>query len=374
MKDKKTKVAKEPVRIRLKKLKDGNQSIYFDIYRDGQRSYEFPKLYIIPEKTEADKEKNRETLKIANKIKNKKILELDNTEHGFETKADTERQKTNIVDYINTLAEKYKEEGKKSMFYQFCGLAAKLTEYKGNKIQARHINKEFCRGFIDHLKKDKTIQQGTAHAYSRLMNVVINRAMQEEIMNYNPMRQLSRNEQIKKQQSAIEFLTIEELRTLSETPCTNEEVKRAFLFSCFCGLRYSDVKALQWQDIKTDNDGEYYIKYQQLKTQKHEILQLSREAIKQLPEHEKGDYVFSLPQNGYCNTIIAGWALAAGIDKKVTFHVARHTNATLLLSLGAQIETVSKLLGHSDIKTTQIYAKVIDEKKREAVNKLDNIL
>ena len=84
--------------------------------------------------------------------------------------------------------------------------------------------------------------------------------------------------------------------------------------------------------------------------------------------------IFNLPNNFATNQILAGWALAAGIKKRVTFHVSRHTNATLLLSLGASIETVAKLLGHSDIKTTQIYAKVIDHNKRAAVNMLDGIV
>ena len=80
-----------------------------------------------------------------------------------------------------------------------------------------------------------------------------------------------------------------------------------------------------------------------------------------------------LSNNFATNQVLAGWALAAGIKKRVTFHVSRHTNATLLLALGVPIETVAKILGHSDIKTTQIYAKVIDQNKRAAVSKLDGL-
>jgi site-specific recombinase XerD len=86
------------------------------------------------------------------------------------------------------------------------------------------------------------------------------------------------------------------------------------------------------------------------------------------------DTIFKLPGNGITNTTIQSWAFSAGITtKRVTFHVGRHTNATLLLSLGTPIETVSKILGHSEIKTTQIYAKVIDKNKREAAEKLGNM-
>jgi integrase len=355
-------------------LKNGNKSIYLDIYRDGQRTYEFLKLYVVPVHSEQDKDKNRETLLLANKIKNRKILELDSTEHGFESKAGSEKQKTNLSDYINELAKNYKDGEKTSMYYSFRGLGKKLQEYKGNKITLKQLNKEYCKGFIEYLKKDKTISRGTAYQYSGLLNIVINRAMQDDILSNNPMRTISRGDKIKKAESNVEYLTIEELRQLSETPCISDTAKKAFLFSCFSGLRYSDIQALKWDDIKKDNNGEYYIKYQQEKTDKIENLQISKEAIKQLPERSENEQVFSLMQNGYLNKIIAGWALAAGITKKVTFHVARHTNATLLMSLGVEIETVSKILGHSDIKTTQIYAKVIDERKREAVRKLDDII
>jgi len=116
------------------------------------------------------------------------------------------------------------------------------------------------------------------------------------------------------------------------------------------------------------------IKYTQQKTRKNEYLQIPDEALKYVLKGEGEETIFKLPQNGYVNKIIEGWALAAGIRKRVTFHVGRHTNATLLLSLGVPIETVSKLLGHSKIATTQIYAKVIDQSKRDATNKLDALL
>jgi integrase len=153
-------------------------------------------------------------------------------------------------------------------------------------------------------------------------------------------------------------------------------VKNAFLFSCFSGLRYSDITALTWGQLQTDNEGKTVIRYVQQKTNKPENLQLSSEALKFLPEKndaKSADTIFNLPANNYTNFVLAGWTLAAGINKRVTFHVSRHTNATLLLSLDVPIETVSKLLGHSDIQTTQIYAKVIDKSKRAAVSKLDGL-
>ena len=269
-----------------------------------------------------------------------------------------------------------------SMYYSFTSLTKHLDKYKA-KATFKQVNREYCRGFIEYLKSAQNekskgnLTAGSQSGYSRLLTVVLNTAVQDDYIMSNPMKRLKRNELPKAPASNREYLTIDEIKKLEKTDCTKETVKRAFLFTCFCGLRYSDVEALKWGDIQTDNEGKKIIRYRQKKTKKSEYLQVSDEAIKQLPvqnEAKEDEKIFKLSQNGYINQTLAGWGMAAGIGKKITFHVARHTYATLLLSLGVAIETVSKLLGHSDIKTTQIYAKVIDKSKREAVSKLDELL
>jgi len=191
------------------------------------------------------------------------------------------------------------------------------------------------------------------------------------------MEKLTRHERPKQPKGKTEFLTLEEIKALVKTPCAKPIVKQAFLFTCFSGLRFSDVKKLTWGDLQKDNEGQHIIRYQQKKMKQHEYLQISEDALKYLPERNGAmddDTIFRMAQNGVTNEVISGWALSAGVKKHVTFHVSRHTNATLLLSLGVPIETVSKLLGHSDIKTTQRYAKVIDANKRAAVSKLDGLI
>jgi len=389
MGNKKKITAKEPVRIRFKQLSNGNQSIYFDIYRNGKRVYDFPKLYIVPEKTDTDKEKNRETLVLANKIKAQKILELESNENGFT--ASSLRQKANFIDYIKALAERKKESGIRGVHDSYTGLINHLTRYKGDKITFKHITKEYCNGFNEYLKTAPNgtykrgisetyptgiLSQGTQYNYSRVLSVSLNCAVQDGIIQSNPMKTLTRFERPKLPESSREYLTIDEVKQLVKTPCVKPIVKQAFLFTCFSGLRFSDVKALKWGEIQTDNDGQKLIRYTQQKTGKNEYLQVSNEALKFLPERngaKDNDIIFILSDNGYTNQALASWVLAAGIQKRVTFHVGRHTNATLLLSLGVPIETVSKLLGHSNIKTTQIYAKVIDKNKRAAVSKLDGL-
>ena len=146
-------------------------------------------------------------------------------------------------------------------------------------------------------------------------------------------------------------------------------MKRAFLFSCFCGLRLSDIRNLTWGGLKTDGDSNNAIDIQ--KTGKRIYLTLSPDALHYLPERGEAtdtDTVFNLPTVGCIEEDIEVWRRRAGISKHVTFHTARHTFATMMLTLGADIYTTSKLLGHANIQTTQIYAEIIDSKKREAVN------
>jgi len=390
MSKRQTKTAKEPIRIRFKKLQNGNRSVYLDIYKDGVREYEFLKLYIVPENTPDDKDKNRQTLELANKIKAKRILEQDKVEHGFSTSG--AKQKESVTEYLRMLANKSKSEGADSMYYSYSGLLRHLIIYKGERITFKHITKEFCKGFNEYLKtaKNGTYQPGkseiyptgllaksTQHQYSNLLTCTLFRAMEDEYTENNMMKKIPKAERLKKPDSSREYLTIEDIKQLVQTQCAKKVVKQAFLFTCYSGLRFSNVRGLKWGDFQKDNEGKNVIKYRQTKTKKYEYLQVSEDAMKYLPERngaDDEDAVFRLSNNFATNQVLAGWVLAAGIKKRVTFHVSRHTNATLLLSLGVPIEVVSKLLGHSDIRTTQIYAKVIDQNKREAVSRLDGII
>jgi integrase len=383
---------KEPVRLRSKTIANGNQSLYLDCYTSGnKREYEFLKLYLIPEKTQSDKEANTETLRLANAIKAQKIVELQNTAHGFHVSGG--KQKASIYDYLQKLADESfrTKPSDSSTARNYKALIALLKRFSGDKTTFKQVDKEFCLKFIEWLKTAENkayplgssdtytsglLSQGSQWQFFTKLKTALNRAVIDDIIPANPCTQVQRSDMPKRATGNREYLTIDEVKQLIKTDCIKPIIKQAFLFSCFSGLRFSDVKNLKWSDIQTDNEGKRVIRYTQQKTKKDENLQVSDEAIKFIPEKGKSkddDIIFSLPYNGTANGILRGWACAAGIKKRVTFHVGRHTNATLLLSLGVPIETVSKLLGHSDIQTTQIYAKVIDKNKRAAVSKLDGL-
>jgi integrase len=375
---------KEPIRLRVKKLTNGNQSLYLDFYFDGKREYEFLKLYLVPETSAANKEANKETLKLANAIKAKKIVEHQNNAHGFSFGGT--KSKASLLDYVEKMAEKKKEiagGGNGGTQQSYRSLLFHLKKYSGENYLFKDVDKDYCLGFIRYLKtakhrqnKDDLLDTSTQLAYITRLSYILKVAVADEIIVFNPFQQIKQEEYPKYHNREVCYLTIEEVRQLIATPCYFAAVKNAFLFSCFTGLRFSDIRGLTWGKIRKDNEGKTFISYTQKKTQKWENLPLSNEAMKFLPERGNAgddDVVYRLSNGGYENGILKTWAKSAGIDKRVTFHVARHTNATLLLSLGAPIETVSKILGHANIKTTQIYAKVIDKSKRDAVDKLDGL-
>jgi len=148
-------------------------------------------------------------------------------------------------------------------------------------------------------------------------------------------------------------------------------VKRAFLFSCFTGLRLSDIEALTWDRIRDSGKG-MQVESTQIKTGKAVYVPLSSNALAQLPERGRGR-VFNLPVRYTMGEILANWVKRAGITKHITYHCSRHTYATLLLTYGANLYTVSSLLGHTDISTTQIYARIVDENKRKTVDLIPDI-
>ena len=145
------------------------------------------------------------------------------------------------------------------------------------------------------------------------------------------------------------------------------------MFSCFCGLRISDIRKLKWEDIEqvTDANGNTHYRLS-ITMQKTITYQLSNEAVKWLPKRGEREFVFDhLTKKSKLCMVVRDWAKSAGIKKYVTFHTARHSFATMMLTLGANIYTTSKLLGHSNIRTTEIYAKIIDKKKDEAMGLID---
>lgn len=246
----------------------------------------------------------------------------------------------------------------------------------------QEIDKEWCLDFIDWIQHTyktrwgKPLSPKSAADYVGYFSTALNAAVRAEVIPENPIMTLAATERIKVPESKREYLTIDEIKVLIDTECPREDVKRAYLFSCYCGLRLSDVYALRWKDIILDGE-QYRMSTVMKKTTTPIYLPLSRHAIRWLPERNgEGNElkIFDgLPAEPNINKVLAKWVETAKIAKKITYHTSRHTFATMMLTLGADLYTVSKLLGHANVKTTQIYAKIVDSKKVEAVNLVDSV-
>lgn len=370
--------AKEPIRLRSKKLANGNLSLYLDFYRDGKREYEFLKLYLVPEKTKADKILNDETLRTANAIKAQKIVALQNEEHGFTVSS---KSKIKFIDFMVAQAENYEERGSYAYAQSIRNSIYHLRKYKGDAVTLKQVDKAYLLGYIDFLnttggKYNKPLSDAAKALYFDVVVIALNKAVKDEIIPTNPAHKINYKDRPQQGEATKQYLTFEEVKALVATPCKYEVLKQAFLFACFCGLRYSDIKGLEWGKIQKIKSGEMQVEIKQQKTGEPLYLPLSANALQWLPERgtdKDSDKVFALPHVSTVEKFLPIWAKDAGINKHITFHVSRHTNATLMLSFGADIYTVSKLLGHTNVKTTQIYAKIVDENKRKAVNLIPEI-
>ena len=376
------------IKLRVKKL-SSSLSLYLDLYKDGKRQYDFLKLYLNEESDLSVKEQNRQTLEIANTILHEKIADLNKKGAGFISP----KGKTNLITYILFQAdEALKKSGNPhGYYYTLQSLAKHINLFSGNNTTFQQVDKSYILGFIDYLKtaknfnykrsgtkKDKEviISPNTQHNLFMKFKYVIKKAIKADIITSNPLDKIENSDKPKEEEGTREFLTIEELKLLIATDCKDDIIKKAFLFCCLVGLRYGDVSAITWGELEQGNTGETLLRFKVKKTKRGETLPISDEALKWLPEREDASddsIIFPLPKNDNANKQLKKWVASAGIKKKVTFHCSRHTAATLNLSLGTPIETVSKLMGHTKIGTTQIYAKIIDDKKKEAVNRQNGI-
>lgn len=372
------------ITLRQRTLPSGRTTLYLDIICNGQRKVESLKLFLIPETSRADKQKNKETLKLAEAIRAKRVVEVQNKEFGF--KSDY-AEETNFYDYYVAITEKRLGNESRGNWGNWRSCLKHLEKYDPNlkKRTFADIDQEWVQGFRDYLEKDAyawgcdyrerikdhPLSRNSKLSYFNKLRACMNQAVEERIIRKNPVLGVER---FKEEEGTRMYLTIDEVKTLAQTECEYPNIKRAFLFSCLTGLRRSDVLRLTWGDIHKQDDYTRII-FTQKKTGGLEYLDISAQAAELLGERGKpNENVFTDIHSPSCtNEAIKRWVLRAGIQKEITFHCARHTFAVMMLDLGTDIYTVSKLLGHRELSTTQRYAKVLDKNKQAAVSKIPNI-
>jgi integrase len=212
--------------------------------------------------------------------------------------------------------------------------------------------------------KKGPISQNTASTYFSIIKAGLKQAFIDEYLTIDISEKVKN---IPTKESRREVLTIEEVNKLADTPCSNNILRRASFFSILTGLRHCDIKELKWGQIVRHNDS-WRINFNQEKTDGVEYMPISDQAYELCGERRDPDrLVFEgLMDPSWINRPVKKWIEAAGITKHITFHCFRHSYATLQLTNGTDIFTVSKMMGHTNVKTTQIYAKVVDAKKEKA--------
>ena len=367
---------KEPVRLREKELANGVLSLYLDIYVNGKRSYEFLKLYLIPETNPQAKVQNENTMRSANTIKLNRILEITNNKAGL--KNTSIRAKMLLKDWMETFRQAQEQKGVKDQKLIHNTIHA-LTAYNIN-VAMRDVNRDYIIGLTNFLRNDyrsprgKKLKDYSVINYLGCLRNALNMAVREDVIADNPIMKLSAQDKVKAPESQREYLTVEEVQQLEATDSPYPHIKQAFLFACYTGLRCSDVRSITWGKIVKDGE-KYRLHTVMFKTKRPFYIPLSKKAMQWMPERgdkTDDDLIFeNIPVQVNTKLYLQPWLDKAGITKPITFHCSRHTFGTMMLTLGADIYTTSKLMGHTKVEVTQIYAKIINKKKDDAVSLID---
>lgn len=371
------------VTLRKKGISNGRQSLYLDYYppffnpETGEHSRrEFLKLYLIARPSnQLEKFLNEENFHRAELICSKRQNEVNKefiyTPFELEELRKKETGQKSFLSYIKELAE-LRSGGNYSIWE--CSIQHFENFLKGKELCFADLTVELIEDFKSYLltasslrNNDTVLSQNTALSYFNKIKATLRKAYKQRLLEIDINAMV---ESIKEMDSLRSFLTQEEASKLFHTPCRKEIVKKAGLFSILTGLRYSDVSKLQWKDVIETKEG-YFIRFRQKKTKKPELMPLAEQAVEIIGERKDPmEKVFAGLKKWDVDRIVPVWVAEAGITKHITFHCFRHTYATLQMAAGTDIFTVSKMLGHKDIRTTQIYTKLVDGKKQEASKKI----
>jgi len=282
-----------------------------------------------------------------------------------------EKAQTNFIEYFEQLAENRNKNRSEGIRFSWLCVYDYLKLFAGDTFIFSDLNEKWSEDFKDFLlstksrKSDKSkLAQNSAASYYSIFKAALKKAFIDGFLTVDIGAKVKG---VQEQETRREFLTVDELNKLVETECARPELKRAALFSALTGLRLSDIQKMKWKELVFDGS-QYKLNFTQQKTKGVEYMPISEQAytICGTPG-EPEQLVFSdLPDSAWISKPLERWINKAGISKKITFHCFRHTFATLQLSGGTDIYTVSKMLGHKDLKVTQIYAKIVDATKQKA--------
>ena len=351
------------VKLRERQLSKERKRYYLDIYHEGNRSYEF--LFVV-EKTDNKEEKKI----IANTIRSERELELISKGTAYIPK---HKKKLKMIDYLSYYQKSYEKKD----FRVIDAVILKFQDFmKNDTYLINDFNQNTFRGFIDYLNTPGKSQLSgdSPKSYYRRFKKIILQAHRDGYINETSFKNVIFKANTESSESTLtkEILTEDEIKLLFSVPCGNEEVKRAFLFSCYTGLGLAEIKQLTWSKIKNDR-----LIMHRLKTGTEINIKLSNTALELLGEKKQSkDLIFMLKLNNKfisdtaVNKAIKNWIKRADIDKKITYYCSRHSFACRLLLNGANLKSVSDALAHKSTANTIKYLNYVDSLKDNATSNL----
>lgn len=353
------------VKLRMKELKDGRQSLYLDIYHNGKNKHKGLELYLEKPTSAEIRQLNEKTRLTAEKIRIAIQEQIINGTFG-------QKFVNKDITLLNWFEELTENRRKSNINYNAWRSA--LKHLKSFFEDLDHILlKNLTVAILEDIKEHflSQVAQNSSAAYFDIIKHSVHEAHRRKLIQEDPALLVK---SVKYNDPHRDFLTEEEVKKLADTDCDIPVLKRAFLFSCLTALRFSDCEKLIWSEVQYSDNLGWFLRYRQKKTKGSETTPLAESAVELIGKQseELNQKVFKGLKYTQCKELEA-WFTKAGISKKAHFHISRHTCACLLLQKGVDIYTVSKLLGHKDFKSTMIYAKIVDDQKRIAIDKLPKI-
>lgn len=373
------------ISLNKRKLKDGRISLSIEYYRGSEvnsegkrrhlRSFENLDTYLFSEpKTPAEKKHNKEGLSFAESVL--AIKKADYVQGKFDLK-NTTKSKRNFLAFFSELTDEKMKQDSSNNYGNWFSTLKHLKKIVSPSFTFDEVDENFIKRVKNYFEKEALtksnlpLSQNSKYSYFNKFKASLRRAFDDGYLTINYASKVKSFEQAESQR---EYLTFDELQSLAKSECKYPILKSAFMFSCLSGLRWSDINTLIWSEVR--DEGEFSkVNFRQEKTDGVEYLYISKQARELLGKRkDPEDRVFRGLKYGMTyNTELVRWCNRAGVAKHITFHSARHTNAVLLLENGADIYTVSKRLGHREIRTTAIYAKIVDKKMKEAAEMIPEL-
>lgn len=349
--------------LRKRKNSDDSISLLLDIYHNGERRYEFLKeLKLCKAANPADRQKNKDNLKLAEKIAVKRAQELSANDYSVITESG---KSTIITEWMQSFIDIYRKKDKRNLQGALNRFKDFLIEVKKQGLTFGRLNEIIISDYQDYLRAHSK-GEGASSYFARFKKM-IKQAYRQKLLLVNLAAEVPTRQGKARRRDT---LSLEEIQRLAITPIESNEVRRAFLLTCMTGLAWIDIKLLKWSNL---SDGMMTVSRKKLSEEAEPLaINLNNAAIKLIgTPGKKNELVFDLPTANGCNKTLKAWVKRAGIKKKITWHNGRHSFGTNLIFFGTDVVVASSLLGHSTLKHTQRYVKAANELKQRATDKLN---